>query len=67
MWNVQVQVSKKVNGWTRSFGLPSFQLDGIYLGIVNEKHAIEFVQRILDPFEDLEERNIELHISIAKL
>ncbi len=67
MWNVQVQVSREKDGWTNSFGLPSFQLDGIYLGIVNERHAIEFVQKILDPFENLEERNIELHISVAKL
>jgi len=67
MWNVQVQISRIKNGWTLSFGLPSFQLDGTYLGIVNEEHAIEFVKRILDPLEDLNERNVELHISVAAI
>lgn len=63
MWRIAVQIVVEENGWTSSIGIPMFQLDGDYLGIVNEDHAISIAKKIVDPLHVAD----EIHVCAVKV
>jgi hypothetical protein len=44
---VQAQITQTRDGWRRSFGLPTFLLDGNIQGIISEAHAEQIARNLI--------------------